>query len=72
MSYFGQIRKREAVEAAEAKGCIADSMDVRRGLLESVRLGEMSLPAAQAKLKHIKRTAKQNGLMTRLEVYNGG
>jgi len=62
--------KREAVNSAEQAGELADSMDVRKKLMERVRSGEITLTEAQTELKKIKRNAKKNGKLTRQQVFS--
>jgi hypothetical protein len=57
--------RREAMRQAEARGEVADSMEVRMALMARVHAGEITLEAAQAELTRIKRDAKKNGKMTR-------
>lgn len=61
--------KREAQREAEQAGQVADSMDVRRALMERVHSGEITLLAAQVELKRIKRGAKAVGQNTRAQAY---
>ncbi len=37
------LEKRDAVKNAEADGLVADSMDVRKALMERVHAGEITL-----------------------------
>ena len=62
-------QKFDAIRAAEADGKVADSMDYRMALMERVHKGEITLEAAQAELKRVKRNAKKNGLTTRNSVF---
>ncbi len=64
--------KRAAVKAAESAGLVADSIDVRKRLMDQVRLGEKTLEQAQAELKKIKSGAKKRGLITRSHAYSRG
>lgn len=64
--------KRNAVNEAEAKGQVADSMDVRRALMQRVYAKEITLSEAQDELKKIKRNAKKNGMVTRSQAFNQG
>jgi cell fate (sporulation/competence/biofilm development) regulator YlbF (YheA/YmcA/DUF963 family) len=63
------IRKKDALQDAEASGIVADSMDVRIKLVEKMDAGEMTLEQVQEELKKIKRNAKKNGLKTRAQVW---
>ena len=65
-------RERLAMQReAEAAGRVADSMEVRRALLQRVNAGEISLEQAQAELARIKRRAKANGQITRNQAFLG-
>lgn len=64
--------KNCAVNRAEAEGTVADSMEYRTRLMGRVRAGELTLEAAQAELKKVKRNAKKNGLVTRNQAYIRG
>lgn len=71
-AFYTKLRKREAVNAADASGQVADSMEVRMALMERVRKGEITLEAAQAELKKIKRGAKAAGKTTRAGAWRNG
>ncbi len=63
---FWRNEERKAARVkAEAEGRVADSMEVRIALMERVNRSEITLEAAQAELKAIKRGAKRRGLTTR-------
>ena len=64
--------KRANVNKCEADGVISDSMEVRMGLMEKVRNGEITLEDAQRRLKNIKRNGKKNGKITRSQAFNRG
>lgn len=64
--------KRNAMDAAEKSGLVADSAEVRTALMIRVRDGEITLAEAQEELKRIKRGAKKNGQMTRSQAFNKG
>lgn len=66
------IQKRRAVSDAEARGQIADSMDVRNALMRRVCAGEITLEQAQAELESIKRRAKIAGKVTREQAFKAG
>lgn len=57
--------RREALRQAEARGEVADSMDVRKALMARVHSGEITLEQAQSGLSRIKRDAKKAGKVTR-------
>jgi len=63
--------QKAALKQAEADGRIADSMEVRQALMERVHKGEITLEAAQAELKKIKRGAKAAGKVTRSQAFRG-
>lgn len=64
--------KRQHVQAEEAAGNVADSMDVRLALMARVHSGEITLDDAQAQLKRIKRGAKAAGQSTRNQAFMRG
>jgi pyruvate ferredoxin oxidoreductase gamma subunit len=68
--YEASQDKRKAVENAEAKGVVSDSMDVRMELMKQVKNGDIALEEAQSELKRIKRVGNKQGLKTREQVYN--
>ena len=57
--------RRDALKKAEARGEVADSMEVRKALMVRVHSGEITLAQAQAELSRIKRGAKKAGKVTR-------
>jgi len=61
--------KHSAVEKAEKAGQIADSMEVRKEIMERILAGVITLEAGQAELANIKRSAKKNGKLTRAQVW---
>lgn len=71
-AFEAKMDKRAEVNRAEAAGEVADSMEVRSALMERVRKGEITLEAAQAELKRIKRGAKAVGKVTRNQAFNRG
>lgn len=66
------FRKSRAVNKAEEKGLIADSLDVRKELLSRAKAGEITLEEAKKELAKIKRNAKKQGKQTRAEVWRKG
>lgn len=60
----------DAAREAEARGQVADSMDVRRALMTRVHAGEISLRDAQAELSRIQRGARDRGQWTRSEFFS--
>lgn len=70
--FEASIDKRDALNAAEKAGEVADSMDVRRALMERVHTGEITLQQAQADLKKIKSGAKKAGKLTREQAFARG
>lgn len=63
--------RRDAQKQAEAEGKVADSMDVRKALMQRFHDGEITLEQAQAELAKIKRNAKRNGQITRDQAFTG-
>lgn len=70
--FEASIEKRAAVKDAEASGQVADSMDVRRALIDRMHKGEITLAEAQAQLKKIQSGAKRAGLLTRAQAFSRG
>lgn len=68
---FERRRRLDQQKQAEADGRVADSLEVRMALMERVRAGDLSLEAAQAELKRIKRGAKASGKITRNQAWLG-
>ena len=71
-AYWIGKRKMDAVQAAENKGEVADSLDVRTELLRRVSVGEITLAEAKVELEKIKRVARSRGLKTRNATYTNG
>jgi hypothetical protein len=69
-SFEAKNEKRRAVDAAEKSGQVADSMDVRKKLMEQLHSGEKTLAEIQKELATIKRNAKKNGMSTRNQIWN--
>lgn len=65
MNIFETMASRRALREAEINGDVADSLDVRKALLERVRKGELTLAQAQAQLAKIQREASTSGKRTR-------
>lgn len=65
-----RLEKREAVDKADKSGEVADSMEVRKKLMERVYSGESTIEEVQAELRKIKRDAKKNGKLTRQQVWS--
>lgn len=63
--------QKDALKKAEAGGQVADSLEVRQALMERVHKGEITLEAAQAELKRIKRGARAAGKVTRSQAFRG-
>ena len=69
---FYRVQEQRAnVNKAEASGRVADSLEVRKALMERVHKGEITLKAAQAELAKIKRNAKKAGMVTRNQAFHG-
>lgn len=62
---------RSDLKAAEDRGEVADSKDVRLALMDQFHSGEKTLEEVQAELAQIKRNAKRNGKLTRDQAYRG-
>lgn len=71
-AYWRAAEKRNALKQAEAGGQVADSMEVRKALMERVHSGEITLEQAQTELKQIKRGAKKAGMITRSQAFSAG
>jgi len=71
-SFEARIAKRCALAKAEESGQVADSLDVRRALMERVSNKEITIEQAQAELKKIKSGAKRAGKVTRTQAFNAG
>ena len=69
--YFGHREKLKAQKAAEDAGRVADSLEVRKGLIERMKAGEITFDEMQTELRKIKRNAKKNGQVTRSQAYRG-
>lgn len=64
--------KKQNVKDCESDGIIADSIDVRKALMQQVHSGEKTLQEVQSELKKIKRNAKKNGKITRNQAFIRG
>ena len=71
-AFEASLDKKAALQEAEKAGIVADSMDVRRALMERVHSGEITLAQAQAELKKIKSGAKKAGKVTRAQAFSRG
>lgn len=65
-------RKMAAADEVEKDGEVADSMEVRLGIVRRMKAGEIPLAEGQAELAAIKRGAKRAGKVTRAEAYRRG
>jgi hypothetical protein len=70
--FEASLDKHNALKAAEQAGLVADNMEVRMQLMESVRAGEITLEYAQKELKRIKSQGKKNGKITRAQAFSRG
>lgn len=70
--FYTRLRKRKAVNEAEASSVVADTLAVRGELMEKVQAGTLTLEDAQKQLRKIKRDAKKNGLVTRNQAFIRG
>ncbi|HHH6630526.1 TPA: hypothetical protein ACP2SW_000472 [Escherichia coli] len=71
-SWDARLDKRVNIEKLEEQGLIADSMEVRRSLIERVMRGEITPEQSREELKRIQRNAKRNGLKTRNQAWREG
>ncbi len=69
--FWRQMMRRRAVREAEESDQVADSLEVRKGLMARVESKEITLAEAQVELRRIKRGAGQRGLITRAQAYTG-
>lgn len=67
--FWNNAARKANMQAAEAAGQVADSVEVRRALMERVKRGEITLEQAQSELAAIKRGAKKRGLVTRSQAF---
>ena len=70
--FEASLDKRANVKACEEKGLVADSMEVRKQLIQRMESGELTLEQVQDELKRIKRNAKKNGQVTRAQAFSRG
>ena len=70
--FDARLDKRVNIERLEEQGIIADSMEVRKSLVERVMRGEITPEQSREELKRIQRTAKRNGLKTRNQAWREG
>lgn len=70
-AFWKSVERKESLQSAEASGQVADSMDVRKGLVDRFERGEITFEQMQAELAAIKRNAKKNGKVTRNQAYTG-
>ena len=72
MRDFWKVQEqRLALKLAEDKGRVADSIEVRKALMQKVHSGERTLASVQKELAKIKRNAKKDGKITRNQAFNG-
>lgn len=72
MSNFHRIAENRANQRqAEADGVVADSLEVRKTLMQEFHDGKKTLEEVQKELSAIKRAAKKNGKITRNQAYTG-
>jgi hypothetical protein len=70
-AFWKAAERKDALKSAEASGQVADSMEVRKGLVERFERGDITFEQMQAELAAIKRNAKKNGQITRDQAYTG-
>lgn len=71
-SWDARLDKRVNIEKLEEQGLIADSIEVRKSLVERVMRGEITPEQSREELKRIQRNAKRNGLKTRNQAWREG
>lgn len=71
-SWDARLDKRVNIEKLEEQGLIADSMEIRKSLVERVMRGEITPEQSREELKRIQRNAKRNGLKTRNQAWREG
>lgn len=69
-SFDARMDKRAALKRAEENGEVVDSIEFRKGLMDRVRAGEITITQAQDLLQKEKRKAKKLGKLTRTQVWN--
>lgn len=73
MASFHKIAERRASQRqAEVEGIVADSLEVRKSLMQEFHDGKKTLDEVKSELTAIKRDAKKNGKITRDQAYAGG
>jgi hypothetical protein len=70
--FEARLEKTTALREAEESGAVCDSLAIRRGLMERVYSGEITILQAQEELRTIQRAGKRAGIPTRTQVYNKG
>ncbi len=70
-AFWRREEQKSALKDAEAEGRVADSMEVRKAIMQRFDSGEITLDEAQAELAEIKRNAKRQGKITRAQAYRG-
>ncbi len=63
--------RRDDADNAENMGIVADSVEVRKALMQQFHDGVKTLEEVQAELASIKRGAKKAGKITRNQAYLG-
>ena len=72
MSNWEKIAEKRANQRkAESDGRVADSLEVRKALMQEFHSGEKTLEQVQKELAEIKRGAKKHGKITRNQAYTG-
>lgn len=69
--FWRKMEQRRALREAEESGQVADSLEVRKGLIARMKAGEMTLAEIQEELRKIQRGAHRRGLVTRAQAYQG-
>lgn len=69
--FWRLLERRAALKEAEARGEVADSLEVRMAIMQRVHAGEITLKQGQDELLAIKRGARKRGKMTRAQAFTG-
>lgn len=70
-AFWTAWERRRRLRKAEEDGQVADSHEVRLGIVRRMESGEITLKQAQRELAQIKRSAKSRGLKTRNQAFLG-
>lgn len=70
-NFWKQQARKEHAQKAEDDGRVADSKEVRMGLVKRFEAGEITFDQMQAELAAIKRGARKSGKITRAAAWRG-